>query len=454
MTRRLTVADAREGLSTMAVSSRGEFPATPVAFVIDSREVHDGTGFIALRGEKVDGNDYVGDAVAAGASLVISERPAEGPSASLQVGDSRAALGELARWWRRQLGPTVIGVTGSVGKTTTKELIADVLQTRGPVLRSLSNWNTDIGVPLSLLGLTSEHRWVVLEMAMRGTGQIRQLAQIAEPEIGVVTNVGEVHAELLGSMDAIAWAKSELIQELPADGLAVLNADDPRVAAMEKKAGCPVVTYGFKKEAAVRAAEVEGRGLEGTSFSLEAGEQTCRVELPLAGRHNVLNAAAAAAVAINQGFDLDEAARALAAVKPYRLRRLNGPNGSLILDDSYNASPTSMRAALDLLKEVPGRHIAVIGDMRELGPYHEDAHADIGVYASERTDVIIGIGEGGKLIVDAAREAGHASAHAYLSKSDAVADLTKNLEAGDVVLVKASRALALETLVSALGAKS
>jgi UDP-N-acetylmuramoyl-tripeptide--D-alanyl-D-alanine ligase len=189
------------------------------------------------------------------------------------------------------------------------------------------------------------------------------------------------------------------------------------------------------------------------SFRLEAGEEGEQVRLKLPGRHNALNAAAAAAVALGEGLALSEIARALEKVEPYRLRRVGGPNGSLILDDTYNASPSSMRAALDLLREVPGRHVAVIGDMRELGQYEEDAHADVGVYAAERAEIIVGIGEKAKTIVDAAREAGHPSAHAYLSKSDAVEDLRKNLREGDIVLVKASRALELETVVSALEEK-
>jgi UDP-N-acetylmuramoyl-tripeptide--D-alanyl-D-alanine ligase len=453
VTRRLTAADVREGLTSVTLAAAGEFADRTVEFAIDSREVREGDAFLALKGEELDGNDFVGDALANGAALVVCERELAQEAPSLQVSDSREALATLACWWRRQLGTRVIGVTGSVGKTTTKEITADVLQKVAPVLRNQANWNTDIGVPLTLLRLTSDHRWAVLEMAMRGAGQIRQLAKIAEPVIGVVTNVGQVHAELLGSMDAIAWAKSELIQELPEDGLAVLNAEDPRVSAMDKKARCRVVRYGLRASADVRATDVKSDGLEGLRFRLEAGEEAHAVRLKLAGRHNVLNAAAAAAVALAEGMPLSAVASALEHVEPYRLRKVTGPNGSLILDDSYNASPASMRAALDLLREVPGRHVAVIGDMRELGQYEEDAHADVGVYAAERAEVILGVGEKAKAIVDAAREAGHPSAHAYLNKSDAVADLRKNLKAGDVVLVKASRALALETVVHALEAE-
>jgi UDP-N-acetylmuramoyl-tripeptide--D-alanyl-D-alanine ligase len=443
----------REGLADVTIEAPGAFDEGPIEFVIDSREVKEGQGFIALKGEELDGNDYVGDAIGNGSSFVICERGLPEGATGVLVPDSREALGVLARWWRRELGTRTVGITGSVGKTTTKEITADVLQSRGPVLRNPANWNTDIGVPLTLLGLTSEHRWAVLEMAMRGAGQVRQLARIAEPVVGVVTNVGEVHAELLGSMDAIAWAKSELIQELPSEGLAVLNAEDPRVSAMDKKARCRVTCYGFRAAADVRATRIESEGLEGMSFRLEAGEEGEQVRLKLPGRHNALNAAAAAAVALGEGLALSEIARALEKVEPYRLRRVGGPNGSLILDDTYNASPSSMRAALDLLREVPGRHVAVIGDMRELGQYEEDAHADVGVYAAERAEIIVGIGEKAKTIVDAAREAGHPSAHAYLSKSDAVEDLRKNLREGDIVLVKASRALELETVVSALEEK-
>jgi UDP-N-acetylmuramoyl-tripeptide--D-alanyl-D-alanine ligase len=449
VTRVLTLADVRAALAGSG-EARGSFDSSPATFCIDSREVTPGSTFLGLRGSRVDGNSYAEEAVARGAALVISERDVEAVGAAIRVKDSLAALGELARWWRRQLGTRTIGITGSVGKTTTKELLADVLSTKAPTLRNEANWNTEIGVPLTLLRLTDNHRWAVLEMAMRANGQIRELARIAEPEVGVVTNVGQVHAEQLGSMDAIAWAKSELIQELPARGLAVLNADDPRVAAMAGKAACRVVTYGIRGGADIRAEVVEPRSLEGLRLSLAAGEHSADVEMKLPGRHNALNAAAAAAVALNEGFTLAEATAALGQSNPYRLQQRPGIKGSLIIDDSYNASPASMRAALDLLADAKGRHIAVIGDMRELGQYEEESHGDIGVYAAQRADVIVAVGEKSRMIVDAARLAGHPSAHAYMSKSDAVDDVKRNLRAGDVVLVKASRALGLETVVAAL----
>lgn len=452
MTRFLTASDVRRLLQDLVVESRGDFPGQPVVFRIDSREVTLGDGFLALRGSTVDGNDFVSDALARGAGVVITERPAS-DNGVIQVNDTLAALHELARLWRREQQVRIVGITGSVGKTTTKELTADVLSAAGPTLRNAANWNTEIGVPLTLLGLTSDHRWAVLEMAMRGSGQIRDLARIATPDVGVVTNVGQVHAELLGSLDAIAWAKSELIRELGPDGVAVLNVEDPRVAAMARKAACRVVEYGFRQSAAIRADKVSTHGLDGVTFDLVAEGRSTAVNLKLPGRHNALNAAAAAAVGLTEGLALETVVAALESSVPYRMRRVSGVRGSLILDDSYNASPASMRSALDVLVETEGRHVAVLGDMRELGQYEEDAHLDVGAYAADRADIIVTVGEKGRLIADAAREKGHHAAHAYPTKEDAAADLRKNLRAGDVVLVKASRALALETIVNELEAE-
>ncbi|MEE8370171.1 MAG: UDP-N-acetylmuramoyl-tripeptide--D-alanyl-D-alanine ligase, partial [Dehalococcoidia bacterium] len=347
----LTVADVRKGTSGVLVGSGGPAQATFGRAVIDSRQVRPGDLFFALRGEHRDGHDFVAQAIAAGATGAVVERPIEVPTdaAIIQVSDSLEALQHLAAYWRRRHDLRVIAVTGSVGKTTCKELIAAVLAHRYRLLKSEANLNTEIGVPLTLLQLTGEHQRAVLEFAMYGPGEIDLLCRIAAPQVGVVTNVGPVHLERLGSLDAIVAAKTELVEALPSEGVAILNGDDPAVAAMASRTRARTVLYGQAPQCQVRGSELASRGLEGISFRLTSAEGSVTISCPLPGRHHIYPCLAAAAVALEEGMTLGEIADALAGARPeLRLRVLLGPNGSTILDDSYNASPASLLAALDL----------------------------------------------------------------------------------------------------------
>jgi len=442
-----------EALGAHLIDRRGGRDAYR-AVANDSRTLQPGDLFFAIETEKRDGHAFVADAVGRGAAGVVVAREVETPPdvAVYRVHDTRAALAALAAWWRSRFPVQVIGVTGSVGKTTTKELVATLLSERHHVLKSPANFNDDVGLSMTLFMLEPGHDRAVVEMGMYALGEIRGLCAIARPAVGVVTNVGPSHLERLGTLDAIARAKSELVEALPPDGLAVLNADDPAVLAMRARTTARVLTYGLG-EADVRGSEVEGRGLDGVEFAIAYQGRRERVRSPIPGRQVVHNALAAATVALADGIPLRDVAAALSqATIPGRVQLHPGRAGSLIIDDTYNASPASVLAALDLLSELPGRHVAVLGDMRELGSATIEGHRDVGRRAAEVADVVVTIGELGKLIAEAAREAGHPCVQAFDTKEEAARDLAPRLQQGDCVLLKASRALALETMVHELGA--
>ncbi|MDP9238420.1 MAG: UDP-N-acetylmuramoyl-tripeptide--D-alanyl-D-alanine ligase [Chloroflexota bacterium] len=420
--------------------------------VVDSRKAHRGDIFVALKGERADGHDFVKEASQRGATAAIVEREVEAEIAQYVVPDALAALQDLARN-RRAARPKlkVIAVTGSVGKTTTKELVAAVLSTRYALLKNEGNLNSEIGLPVVLLELTRKHQRAVLEMGMWARGEIAFLCDIAAPEIGIVTNVGPSHMERLGTIEDIADAKAELVEALPEEGVAILNADDPRVAAMSERTRANVLTYGLTEEADVRAEDIGTHGLSGVNFTLVHGDEREPVYSRLPGRAMVHNALAAAAAGIVDSLELPEIASALSEAQvPTRLTSHRGVNGSTLLDDTYNASPASMSAALELLGEVPGRKIAVLGDMRELGAAELEGHREVGRVAAGVADLIFAVGELGRWIGDAAIQAGHGGVQIMMDKSDVAAALLPELQPGDVVLLKASRALALESLLDDL----
>ncbi len=420
--------------------------------VVDSRKARRGDIFVALKGERVDGHDYVAHAASRGAAGAIVERQVDADVAQYVVPNSLVALQDLARMRRQSRARLkVVGITGSVGKTTTKELVAAVLGTRYAVLKNEGNLNSEIGLPMALLELTTRHRRAVLEMGMWAAGEIAFLCDIASPEVGIVTNVGPSHMERLGSIEAIADAKAELVEALPEDGVAILNADDPRVLGMGERTRAHVMTYGLERSADVRAEEIETHGLAGVSFVLAHAGQREPVYSRLPGRAMVHNALAAAAAAVVDGLSVAETATALSEAQvPTRLAACRGGNGSTIIDDTYNASPASVLAALDLLGESKGRKIAILGDMRELGDAEAEGHRDVGRRAAEVADVIYAVGDLGRWIGDAAVQAGHDAVHIVLDKAEIAPQLLPDLRPGDVVLLKASRAMEFETLLEEL----
>ncbi len=430
----------------------------PVSGVtVDSRLVRPGNLFVALPGERTDGHRYIGAAVALGAAaLLVSELTdgdaelARGAASAIVVPDTLLGLHALAAAWRRRFSPLVVGVTGSIAKTSTKEAIAAVLGERFVTLKSEGNANNEIGLPLTVLRLGPEHEAVVLEMGMYVGGEIAALAAIARPKIGVVTAVREVHLSRIGSIEAVEKAKGELVEALPADGVAILNADDPRVVRMRDRTAARALTYGFAAEADVRAEEVVAAGLDGMRFTLVTPAGRVRTATPALGRHGVHNGLAAAAVGIAAGLDLDLIAAGLRAgwQAPHR-DQIVRVGGLTILDDSYNASPASMIAALELLATLPGRHVAVLGEMLELGEAHDRGHRQVGAAAAGLADVVVVVGEAAAGIAAGAASLGEAVV-AVPDRDAALAVLRETLRPGDAVLVKASRGAELDLIVDSL----
>jgi UDP-N-acetylmuramoyl-tripeptide--D-alanyl-D-alanine ligase len=438
---------------------RGD-PATAVAgAAIDSREVERGMLFVALRGEQTDGHRFVSEALRAGAAaaLVSADVPDAGPGAVLiRAGDTLRGLQRLARGLRERRPLRVVGITGSVGKTSTKEMAALVLGERFTAAKSPENWNTEIGVPLVLANLPEGTGVAVIEMAMRGPGQIRELVEIARPETGVVTTVGESHMDFFETREQLAAAKGELIEGLPADGVAILNGDDPLVLALAGRGPARVITFGFGR-ADVTARQVEVLPGEGSRFVLAVPGGEARVALRIPGRHAVQNALAAAAVGAALGVPARAIAEGLGRAQPMPMRlEVLWSGGAVVINDVYNSSPRSVAAALDLMDEFSGRpRIAVLGDMRELGALSTAAHREVGVeVARRRIDTLIALGPLAAEMAAAAEAAGVPRVVHTVDPAEALALLRRALRRGAVALVKGSRAMAMEQIVQGLAEPS
>jgi len=453
-----TVQDVVRATQGALVTGDLSVPVTGVS--IDSRTLIVGDVFFAIVGHRLDGHAFLSEAVGRGAACIVvhalpDEVPANVPL--ILVEDTTRALGRLAGWHRAKFPIPVVAITGSIGKTTAKELTAAVLATRYNVLKPASSFNNQWGLPLTLLRLGPEHQAAVVELGTNQRGEIATLAAIARPTIGVITVVAPVHTEFLGSIDGVREEKAALVRALAPEAVAVLNADDARVASMARDCAARVVTYGLATGASVRAVGEVTDDETGLRFTLESGGRRIPVGLMLAGRHNVTNALAAAAVGVALGLDLDTIARGLGEARaPARRGQWIVAGDVTILDDTYNASPASVRAALDTLgaRRRGRRAVVVLGDMLELGVLSDEAHREIGrAVAALPADEFVGVGRAAALAVESARTAGIAEAYHAKSYEDAVAHLTKRLAPGDVVLVKGSRGMRMERVVDALVAR-
>jgi UDP-N-acetylmuramoyl-tripeptide--D-alanyl-D-alanine ligase len=500
----LRIADVWYGLAGAFEGDPPEWFDRPIsAVVVDSRAVTPGALFVALCGERTDGHLYLGDAFSRGAAAAIGEtgrilatdfpvadytvvncadRTIQNPSAEVRepgvlfaVENSLAGLQQVAGYWRAQMPAIAVAITGSVGKTTTKEVVANVLEQRFVTLRSEGNLNNEIGLPLTLLRLGAGHERIVLEMGMYALGEISRLCQLARPRIGVLTIIGPAHLERLGSIERITQAKAELVQALPAaedGGAAILNADDSRVRNMAELTRARVFTYGLNPESDLWADEITSEGLEGIYFRVHHDRDSFHLHLPMLGRPSVHTALRGAAVGLVEGLSWTEIISGLTQIRgQLRLMVVPGLRDATLIDDTYNASPESMLAALNLLEDLtarPGekfpvaqRSIAVLGDMYELGAYEEEGHRLVGGRAAQ----VLGMGPGrsthGKLVTVGrlarwiAAEAlasgmPTADVHTAETNGDAIAVLQGLIQEGDVVLVKGSRGAAMESIVDAL----
>ena len=473
----LTIADAIEALTNV----RPQAITVITEAVVDSRQVIPGSLFVAIPGERADGHDFISEAFKRGASFALTQRDLD-PSfrtidlrsvsssvsfsgqdfttpLCLRVDNTVTALQQIARYWRRKLDLRVVGITGSVGKSTTKELVAEVLSTRYRTLKSPGNLNNEIGLPLTILRLSSGYQRAVLEMGFYVPGEIAFLCDIALPQVGVVTNIGTVHAERAGSQEAIARGKAELVQALPPapEGVAVLNFDDPWVRKMEEKTKARVFFYGLSPEATLWADSVVGLGLEGIRFRLHYQGETLHVRIPLIGRHSVHTALRAAAIGLVEGMNWQEILEGLnQGHTQLRLAAVRSQTGALLLDDTYNASPESMLAALNLLSELDGRKVAVLGDMLELGPYERGGHEMVGLRAAQVADILLTLGERAHIFAEAARRAGMKRTSIFeFDEFEPLMDwLRTNLTKNDTVLIKGSHSLRMDRITNLLEVRS
>jgi UDP-N-acetylmuramoyl-tripeptide--D-alanyl-D-alanine ligase len=412
----------------------------PVAgWSVDTRTQNPGDAYFALRGPNHDGHKFLTTAIARGASAVVVDH-ATGTPNEFVVPDTERALQDLALWARQKWGGPVIGVTGSAGKTTTKDAIAHLLETELPVGKTNGNFNNHVGVPLSLLRLPDACRAAVIEMGMNHAGEIRRLAAIARPNIGVVTNVGYAHVEFFDSIDGIGAAKRELVEGLPSDGVAVLNADDPRVSRFNEVHPGRSITFGFSEGACVRAENVE-YGAAGSRFRALGVD----FESPLSGHHAVMNLLAAIAVA--HAFQIPPE-RLRPAVSSFTVGAMRGQRiehrGIVIWDDCYNSNPEAAQSMLDVLRETPAvRRIAVLGEMLELGHAAEELHRQVGRYAAGRLDLLIGVRGAARYMVEAAGKAG-VEAEFFEDPAEAGERARELASAGDAILFKGSRGVKVE----------
>ncbi len=444
-------------LAQIAQITAGQLHGDPAAFVtsdvvIDSRRAGPGGLFAAVAGERSDGHDFAAAAVAAGAVAVLGTRPV--PVPSVIVADIPAALAALARFVADSLPQArIAGITGSSGKTSTKDLAAQLVERLGPTIAPAGSFNNEFGHPLTVLRADAATRYLVLELSARGTGHIAYLCRIAPPRYGVVLNVGRAHAGEFGGLDQVAQAKGELVEALPADGVAILNADDPRVLAMASRAQARVVTFSAQgADATLRAADVRLDELGRPGFTLRTPDGCVPVTLRLHGAHNVPNALAAAALARELGLGLADIADGLGAAvarSRWRMEVHRRADGVTVINDAYNANPESVRAALAALRHMArdGRGFAVLGHMAELGDTSRASHEEIGEYAAGAGLAgLITVGEEAAPILSGARRVSswHGEALGVPDGAAALAVLADRLKPGDVVLVKASRAAALE----------
>ena len=425
---------------------------TAKGIVIDSRQIEPGYIFVATKGERVDGHQFIPDVFAKGAMAVICEvLPEEDLGPCILVKDSFMALKQAAAFYRQQLNIRVVGITGSVGKTSTKEFVASVLSEKYKVHKTAGNYNNEVGLPLTIFGIQEDDQIAVLEMGINTFGEMHRLSEVAKPDICVMTNIGQCHLENLIDRDGILRAKSEIFDFMNPKGTVVVNGDDDKLATIHEVYGKAPVTFGMNKQNAIWADHIENRGLLGSCADIHMGDDVVHAIIPLPGEHMIYNAMAAAAVALQFGMSKEEIAAGIGHVEAVAGRsHLVEAGDKVIIDDCYNANPVSMKAAIDLLATAPGRKVAILGDMFELGENEKAMHGEVGEYAAEKgIDLILCVGELSEAMYQEAVGSG-GNAKYYETREALEAVLNEILQQGDTVLVKASHSMAFENLVKCI----
>ena len=420
----------------------------------DSRQAVEGCLFVAVKGARVDGHDFIPSVFEKGAACVVCEREPEHPSGSwIQVKSSLQAIKDMAEFYRKQLDIQVVGITGSVGKTSTKEVIASVLSEKYRLLKTLGNFNNELGLPLTVFRLREEHQIAVLEMGISDFGEMHRLSKIARPDVCVITNIGQCHLEYLKDRDGVLRAKSEIFDFMQPEGRIVLNGDDDKLSAVQEVKGVNPLFFGVESGREIYADEIEPRGLKGIRCRIHAGEESFGVQIPIPGFHMVLNALAATAVGISMGLTTEQVKSGIE-----KLQSLGGrfhmieKGDMLIIDDCYNANPVSMKASLDVLKDAERRTVAVLGDMFELGENEASLHREVGVYAGEKgINLLICTGELSSHMAEAAIRAGGCETVVHVPNLERLMEVLPRLVQGDdTILVKASHGMHFEKVVELL----
>ena len=434
--------------------------AEAAGVVIDSRKAGENFIFVATKGERVDGHQFIPDVFAKGALGVVCEKEPESlPGPCIVVEDSFEALKQIGEFYRQQLPVKVVGITGSVGKTSTKEFVAAVLAMKYKVHKTLGNYNNEVGVPLTVLSMPEDTEVAVLEMGINHFGEMHNLSRIARPDICIMTNIGQCHLEFLGSREGILKAKSEMFDFMKEDGSVCINGDDDMLASIKEVKGKKPVTFGLSEQCRVYAADIKGKGLFGSEAVIHGNGESFAVQIPLPGEHMVYNALAAAAAGQLLGLTPEEIRDGIAAVESVsgRSHIVKLPD-KVLIDDCYNANPVSMEAAIDLLLQADGRRVAVMGDMFELGEQEKEMHARVGKYAADKgVECIICAGKLARCIYEGAREAagerkdGPAAEIFYFEDRESLLEgINQILKPGDTILIKASHGMGFEKVVEQL----
>ncbi|MGF7185069.1 UDP-N-acetylmuramoyl-tripeptide--D-alanyl-D-alanine ligase [Desulfitispora alkaliphila] len=460
---KIKIKDVLEGVSGHLASDNEYFLEKYITGVsTDTRNLKPGELFIALKGDNFDGHDFVVSAMEKGANAAIVDESFNYSQLEIQnlivVKDTLIALQNLAKYYKESINLKVIGITGSNGKTTTKDIIASVLSEEYNALKTEGNFNNEIGLPLTLFRLKEYHQVLVVEMGMRGIGQIEKLCTIAKPDIGVITNIGTTHIEILGSQEQIAAAKGELIASLPKGGLAVINGDTPYAQKISCNFQGKTLFFGKNGSCEVLLEdEVEVNDFS-SKFTVTIGDHKLNFSIPLPGEHNVYNSMAAIGIALELGLSPEKIQEGLEKVKlsQMRLEVIKGLKESTVINDAYNANPDSMKASLRILKQHKGkRKIAVLGNMYELGEYTDSGHREVGNFTSKcQIDLLVTVGDMAKLIAEGAVDAGMQKEDIFALEDNeqAIAVLKKYLNLGDIVLVKGSRGMKMEKIVNEIKA--